>query len=257
MLPACCKGKHIYREVGKAVILIATFVQLILPAIKYLNPVMRINSTQKIFLLFILGTGALLAFVYYLAFVVPVIGQYVYVAVIGVACLFVLYVSAMPLLSFLSERAANILNVYLDETGAGIHIFSAYTVSRYKLFKPPIRYIQHYFIVTVTGKLYYKILFSHQQRSITLESGYSGFSTFEASVLKSEELKRSIETFSKKTKMALRVGKHIGKSDADHYHIQLGDRIVEIKKIKGVFDDVFVVTCQLRDTERLAWKRKI
>ncbi len=217
---------------------------------------MCINSTQKIFF-FILGVGALLALVYYLAFIVPGIGQYVYVAVIGVACLFVLYVSVMPLLGFLSERATNILNVYLDETGAGIHIFSAYSVSRYKVFKPPIRYIQHYFIVTATGKLYYKILFSHEQQALAGESGYAGFFTFETSVLKSEELKRSMETFSKKTKMNLQLGKQIRKSDADQYHIQLSGCIVEIRKIIGVFDDVFVVTCRITDSKRLAWKRKI
>ncbi len=218
---------------------------------------MRFNSTQKRFLLFILGIIALSALVYYLAFIVPGIGQYVYVAVLGIVCVFVLYVTVMPLLSFLSERAETILHVYLDESGKGIHIFSAYSVSRYKIFRPPVRYIQHYFIITATGKLFYKILFSHEQQPVAGESGYTGYASFEISVLHSESLRLSMESFSQKAKMKLGLGKQIGQSDKDHYTIHQGDHIIEIKKFKGGFDDVFKVTCCLTDSKNMLWRRKI
>ena len=218
---------------------------------------MNMNATQKYFLLFILGIGALVAGVFYLAFVIPDVGKYVYIAVLAIAGAYILYVTILPLVSFLSERAGAILNVYLDETGSGIHIFSTYSVSRYKTFRSPLRYIQHYFIVTETGKLYYKVLFSHDQRPVAGEVGYPGYTSFESSVLGSGDFTRSMEEFSKKTNVQLRLGKQIGKSDEDHYSFHTGNAGIEIKKFRGTLEDVFAVLCYTADGSKLNWKRKI
>jgi hypothetical protein len=218
---------------------------------------MPFNDTQKRFLWFILGIGALVALVFYLAFGIPEVGKYAYMIVLGIAGIFILYVSFLPLFSYLSERADVILNVYLDESGKGIHIFSAYSVSRYKTNRAPLRYIQHYFIVTGTGKLYYKVLFNHTQQPLAGQAGYPAYSSFEESVLGSDEFKQSMDTFSRKVNIPLHLGKHVGTSDEDQYMIHTGGCNIEIRKFKGTLDDVFEVLCYDANSNKLAWKRKI
>ena len=123
--------------------------------------------------------------------------------------------------------------------------------------QPSLRHIQHYYIDTLTGTKYYKVLFNHEQRSIAGEAGYTGYSSFEESVLGSEELKHSMEDFSSKARSGLRLGKPVGPADKDYYQFSMGDHRIEIKKTSGVFEDIFKVSCYSDHPERLTWKRKL
>ena len=133
---------------------------------------MRITSTAKSFLLLLLFMTGLVAFVFYLIFYQPRLGYIIYYVLGGIAGLFLLYVIIAPLKIYLSEQASNVMAMYTDASGKGLHVFSSFQVSRVKVGLSPLRSIQYYFFVTATGKNYYKVLFTHDMASLSGRSGY-------------------------------------------------------------------------------------
>ncbi len=217
---------------------------------------MRMTSTLKSFLLFLLGMGVLVTLIFILIFYLPGLGTVLLIGVMAIAGMFVLYVSFSPLIFYLSERADSILEVYADQGNHGLHIFSSFSVSRWKLFLPPVRAIQYYF-VTDSGKLYYKVLFKHDMQPVAGQAGYTHFSSIEKEVLKGSELKKAIEEFSGKAGFSLTLGNQVHPGEAKDYTTHIANHNYRICKKEGLINEAYQLICTEIQTGKVLWRRKL
>ncbi len=217
---------------------------------------MRITSTARYFFLLMIGVGGLAALMIYLItyqeHIALIIGECLMVIVV---C-FLMYVIFAPLFTFLGERAEDIMAVYTDASGKGLHIFSSFSVSRVKVGLAPLRTIQYYFLATETRRLYYKVLLTHSMESVSGHSGYEGFSSFEEDVLEGEAFKKAIERFSEKAGWPLKLGKAARQGEEEDYATTLNDRTYKIQTSKGLIQDTMKLYCY-DENGKLRWRKKL
>jgi hypothetical protein len=151
---------------------------------------MRITSSARFFFLLLIGVGGLASLMVYLITYKEDIALIIGECLMAIVVCFLLYVIFAPLFAFLGERAEDIMAVYPDVSGKGLHIFSSFSVSRIKVGLAPLRTIQYYFLNTETRRLYYKVMLTHSMESLSGYSGYEGFSSFEEDVLDGEAFKK-------------------------------------------------------------------
>jgi len=214
------------------------------------------TSTAKRFFLLLLGMSVLVALVFYLIFYQERIAMILGACLMVIVCCFILYVVFAPLFNSLAERASNILAIYPDVSGKGLHIFSAFTISRAKVGLPPLRSIQYYFLVTATRKLYYKVLLTHSMEAAAGRSGYVDFLSFEEDILGGQEFKDALAVFSEKAGWPLQLGKIVREGEEETYDTAMGDNIFRIEKREGLIQDTLQICCY-DAASRLQWRKKL
>ena len=173
-----------------------------------------------------------------------------------IVIIFIGYVNIPPLFNYLKERATDIMNVYPDVSGRDLHIFSNFTVSRWKLGLSPLRSIQYYFLLTETHKLYYTVLFSHDMESAKGHSGYTDFSSFEEDVLEGTDFKTTLEKYSVKAGWPLQLGEAVRAGEDESYETKLGSYTFRIETKKAMIQDTLRVCCY-DENGKLKWSKKI
>jgi len=172
------------------------------------------------------------------------------------AFIFIGYVNLPLVFNYLKERATGIMNVYPDVSGRGLHIFSSFTVSRWKSGLPPLRSIQYYFLLVETHKLYYKILFSHDMESASGRSGYTDFSSFEEDVLGGPDFKAALEEYSIKAGWLLQLGDAAREGEDESYETKMGTDTFRIETRTAMIQDTMRVCCY-DENGKLKWSKKI
>ena len=220
------------------------------------NQSLLMTSTAKSFF------GLLLGMIVFVAGIMYLIAYQERIAMILGTCLgvivgcFLLYVIFAPIFNSLSERASNILAIYPDVSERGLHIFSAFTISRIKVGLSPLRSIQYYFLVTATHKLYYKVLLTHSMESASGHSGYVDFSSFEENILDGPEFKDALQSYSIKAGWPLQLGHAVREGEDETFDTQLGDLAFKIETFKGLIQDTLQICCY--DTNgKLQWRKKL
>jgi hypothetical protein len=204
-----------------------------------------------LFLVVVLAAGG-----YYLMVYQPELGMYVGGGLMIVVFIFIFSVNIPPVLHFMSERANDIENIYPDESGRGLHIFSSFTVSRIKSGRCPLCTLQYYFLVLDTKKLYYEVLFSYEMDTAEGRSGYVDYSSFEEDVLPGEDLRKAMEKFSEKAGWPLKLGRAVHAGEDETYETPLGGFVFKIEKKEEMIQDTLNLCCYDETGERL-WKKKI
>jgi len=153
--------------------------------------------------------------------------------------------------------ASGIYEIHMDLNEIDFHVFSYHTSSRSKSGLPPLRFVQHHFFKAYDGEHFYSELFSHDLHAKKAATGYEDFETFEKSVLTSEELKESLETFSKKADKVLGIGRKLaGDPDGALYPIEEGLAIKIEKDESGILTRYSVLFMN-SNTEDVLWRKKI
>jgi hypothetical protein len=214
------------------------------------------TSNAKSFFTLLLVILVLVAASFYIIDYQPRLATILGVCLMVIVCCFIMYVVFAPLFNFLSERASDILAVYPDVSGKGLHIFSSFTVSRYKVFLPPLRSIQYYFLLTDTHKLYYKVLLTHSMKAAAGRSGYVDFSSFEENVLKGPEFKAALESYSLKAGWPLQLGDAASAGEDETYDTQLGDYAFQIETRQGLIEDTLQICCYDKEG-KLHWRKRL
>jgi len=214
------------------------------------------TATAKSFLRLLLLTLAIGAVLFYLMmyhlFIAMVLGGCLMLFVCGA----ILYINIKPLLSTLAERAEDIMAVYPDASGQGLHIFSSFSVTRIKLGMSPLRTIQYYFLVIDTRKLYYKVLFTHDMAAAEDHAGYVDYSSFEEDVLEGEDFKVALDAYSQKAGWPLRLGKAVAEGEDESYETKLDGYIFKIERNTQMIQDTLRLCCYNADG-KLEWRKKI
>ena len=221
----------------------------------YITP-MRITTTARNFFLLLLGIIALSVLILWLIFHHPHIATILGACLLGIVGLFVLYVSFAPLFNYLSERASSIEAVYEDVSGKGIHIFSSFNVSRYKVGLSALRTIQYYFLDITKKKLYYKVIKTHDTRAAAGKAGYTDEFDFEKDVLQGNLLKTTMAVFAQKAGWPLQLGKVIQEDTNEKYETKIAGHTIRIESKEGLVTDGMRVCCY-EESGRLLWTRKI
>lgn len=214
------------------------------------------TSSAKGFFRLILLVLALSALFIYLLLYQEQIAMIAGGCLMVIAFIFIGYANFPLIFNYLKERATGIMNVYPDVSGRGLHIFSSFTVSRWKSGLPPLRSIQYYFLQTETHKLYYKILFAHDMESAKDHSGYTDFSSFEEDVLGGADFKAALEEYSIKTGWQLQLGEAVRAGEDESYETKLGENILRIETKKAMIQDTMRVCCY-DENRKLQWSKKI
>jgi hypothetical protein len=214
------------------------------------------TSSAKGFFRLLLVVLALAALFFYLMLYQEHIAMVLGGCLMAIAFIFIGYVNFPLIFNYLKERATGIMNVYPDVSGRGLHIFSEFTVSRWKSGLPPLRSIQYYFLLVETHKLYYKILFAHDMESAKGRSGYTDFSSFEEDVLGGADFKAALEEYSIKAGWPLQLGDAAQEGEDESYETKLGTDTFRIETKKAMIQDTMRVCCYDEDG-KLKWSKKI
>jgi hypothetical protein len=206
---------------------------------------------RLLFIILVIAAGVLYLMVYQQQIAI-ILGGCLMLFTMG----FIFYTNFWPVANYLSERATNVMNVYQDASGNGLHIFSAFIVSRIKSGLCPLRNIQYYFLVPGTRKLYYKILFSHEMETAKGHAGYEDFTSFEEEVLPGEDLRIAMEEFSAKAGWQLQLGDLVPAGEKEEYETKLGECTFRIETKTAAIQDTMQVCCY-DDTDTLLWSKKI
>lgn len=218
---------------------------------------MRIPPNLKLFLIFILIMGAIVLGTLYLPRYIPNIGKILTTALIGGVGLLVVFFFIKPFVGFLYARTDGILEVYTDQSGKGIHVFGTHLNGGGDSVGPSTRDIQHYFILLENGKIYYKCIYTHRMESLTGRSGWEGYTSFEESVISSPMFDKSMIKLSAKSGIQLQLADRIKANKDDHYIVNTGGKIIELKKFDSAVDEGFRVTCSAMGSGELVWNKKI
>lgn len=218
---------------------------------------MRIPPNLKYFVFFILIMGVITVATLYLPRYIPNIGQILTVALTTGVILITLFTFVKPLFTFLYARAEGILEVYTDKGNDGFHVFAYHLNSGGDPPGPSTRDILHYYVTLQTGKLYYKKVFSHDMEPVSGRSGWSGYSSFEESVLGSAAFKKSMAKLSGKSGTLLQLGNPLQSSGDDHYSFTMNDKKIELKKFDGALDEGVRIICTDAISGEQLWKKKI
>lgn len=217
---------------------------------------MRTPPNLKYFISFILIIGLIVLGTIYLPRYIPNLGEILGMLLIAGMFILVIFAFIKPFVGMLYARADGIFEIYMDVNEKGIHIFS-YHINAGGEYGDSTRDVQHYFILIDTGKLYFKNLFSHSMEPAEGRSGWGDFYSFEESVLGSRQLPISLKKLSAKSKMDLKLGRHIKPSGDNHYEIFQNEYLITIKKYTNAADEGIRVVCTHRQMEKQIWKRKI
>jgi hypothetical protein len=156
-----------------------------------------------------------------------------------------------------NEVASGIYEIHMDKNETDFHVFAYHNSSRIKSGLSPLRTVQHIFFKAGNGEQFYKELFSFDSRAKKGGAGYEDFETFEKSVLPCEELKVSLEEFSKKTGKPLGVGRKLERNaEEDLYPIENGLAIKIVKDESGILTRLSVLFMN-SNTEDVLWRKKI
>lgn len=217
---------------------------------------MRIPPNLKYFLLFLLVIAAITAGTIYLPKIFPNIGKIAIWIALGGMGILIIGTFVKPFLSFLYARTDGIFALYIDQSKKGFHVFG-YHIGSGGETGPSVRDIQHYFILFNNGRVYYKCIFSHDMEPVAGRSGWSGFDSFEKSVLPSPALKKTMEKLSAKTGINLQLAERINLSNDHSARFETEDYAIHLKKFEQATDEGIKITCTGRSSNRLQWKRKI
>ncbi len=156
-----------------------------------------------------------------------------------------------------NPAASGIYEIHMDINERDFHVFSYHTSSRIKSGLSRLRFVQHRFFTANDGAQLYSELFSHELQAKKAAAGYVGFDTFETSVLASEELKESLNTFSAKADKELGIGRKLAGNAAENlYPIEEGLAIKIEKDESGILTRYSVLYMN-SNTDDVLWRKKI
>lgn len=217
---------------------------------------MRIPPNLGYFLLFLVLAGLAILGVHYVPLLIPNIGTILMWALFAFIGVMMFFTFVKPMFTFLYARADGIFAVYMDKSKEGFHVFSYY-INTSPEFGSGTRDLQHYFILLRNGKIFYKEIYSHRMEPQSGRSGWEGFNSFEASVLPSPQLVRTLGKLSGKAGMPLQLGEEIKQAGDDHFVFDTSTQHIELKKFSGAVDEGIKVICTDKATGNIIWKRKI
>ena len=229
---------------------------------------MRWTNTLRNVLLFFGSCALLFTGVYYgipLLDMLPKFEFWKYAIFIGMPILILgigsllLYIPTYALMMELSEWASGVQEVYMDVNQKDIHLFTYHKISRAKTGESTLHLLQHYFIKTESGKSYYNTLFSFSVRSASGRSGVEGYTTFEETVMPSEELAKSLEKLSRKLRWKPELGEKIrsdGEDGEGSYKISPGRELV-IDKVEKILGYRFTAFHMDAVAKKVLWKIKL
>jgi hypothetical protein len=198
---------------------------------------------------------SLVAITFYFIFYQPAIGLIIGYILAGIVFLFLIYVIFAPLFDFIGERAEDIIAVYTDAFGKGLHVFSSFNTSRIKQGLSPLTTIQYWFFISETGKNYYTTLFTYTREPVAGSANYIDFNSFEEDVLPSSELKTAQENFSRKLGWDIQLGKRSREGENENYETVIGSYTFKVEPRQGLIRDKLVLCCYERD--RKVWQKKL
>jgi len=217
---------------------------------------MRLTSTAKYFIGFLLATAAIVFLVLYLASAQPgLTGIAVGILLIAFAG-FILYISGTQLLGYLRERADNILAVCPDASGKALHIFSSFSSPGGRLATTSMRSIQYYCVLTDTHQSFYTVLFSHPVKALSGRSGYEGFPSFEEAVLQSDRYKNVLASYSAKAGFQLQPTAASPAGKEQDHATKLGTGMYRVLTSKTMVSNNLQLCC-FDEAGGLLWKKKL
>lgn len=218
---------------------------------------MRIPPNLKFFLFFIIVIGVIALGVIYVPRYVPNIDK-ILLWVLGIVMgLAIIFTFLKPFFTFLYARADGVLAVYTDSSNKGFHVFTTHINSGGELSSHSTRDIQHYYFVLQTGKLFYKVIYTHSMEPQSGRSGWEGFDSFEKSVLPSASLKKTMLKISKHAGLPLHLEHPIATDNADHYSFEMSGRTIRLEKYENISDEGIRVVCTATGGSKPLWTKKI
>lgn len=217
---------------------------------------MRFPPNLKYFLILIAAILVIVLATIYLPRVIPNIGEIMIGLVTAGVFIMFIFIFIKPFITFLYARADGIFEVYMDKNEQGIHVFS-YHLNAGGDNSDGTRDVQHYFILISNGKFLFNKLFSHDMTPASGRSGWGDFYSFEENVLGTAYLEKSLNTFSKKLKMNLGLGRRINAYGNEDYEIRLNNDVITIKKYNNAADEGYSIRSEQSVSGKLNWKKKI
>lgn len=208
---------------------------------------MQLSPNLKFFLTFLL----FFAFFISLFYIEPVLEQinipYIGTLTLGRAVFFggliLAFLFLFPLIIkgltiYFATRAQEIFKIIPDKSNQGLHIFARHVLpGPAETAMSGLIRVMHYFVRFEDGKKFFHEIMSHSDDLVMGRPGYSGFESFETSVLKNKRLLNSLEKLSKKTKIQLALGNY---KKPSNFEIIFPKKPLDLNRIESKPDRILI-----------------